>query len=33
MSEYKTENTESRHESFIESGEEPNKQSLSELGS
>ena len=33
MSEHKTENTESRHESFIESGEEPNKQSLSELGS
>lgn len=33
MSEHKTESTESRHESFIESGEEPNKQSLSELGS
>ena len=33
MSEHNTENTESRHESFIESGEEPNKQSLSELGS
>ena len=33
MSEHKTENTESRHELLIESGEEPNKQSLSELGS
>ena len=33
MSEHKTENTESRHELLIESGEEPYKQSLSELGS
>ena len=33
MSEQKTENTESRHELLIESGEEPNKQSLRELGS
>ena len=33
MSEHKTENTESRHESFVESGEEPNKQSLSILRS
>lgn len=33
MSEHKTENTELRHELLIESGEEPNKQSLSELGS
>ena len=33
MSEHKTENTESRHELMIESGEEPYKQSLSELGS
>lgn len=33
MSEYKTENTESRHESFVESGEEQNKQSLSKLRS
>lgn len=33
MSEHKTESTESRHESFVESGEEPNKQSLSILRS
>lgn len=33
MSEHKTENTELRHESFIESGEEQNKQSLSILRS
>lgn len=33
MSEHKTENTESRHELLIESGEEPYKQSLSELRS
>lgn len=33
MSEHKTENTELRHESFVESGEEQNKQSLSKLRS
>ena len=33
MSEHKTENTESRHELLIESGEEPNKQSLNILKS